>query len=118
MLAAGVALCVVWGRLTLDDGHDGALLDGRRALETVGVDTAEELSLQVHVVEGVGGLIVVGLDLACTVSVCARSICLAFALHSHCVDRRIWVRTSPQRSQRKSFICTHPQARPQDPCQP
>ena len=37
--------------LTLDDGHDGALLDGRRALETVGVDTTEELSLQVHGVE-------------------------------------------------------------------
>ena len=31
--------------LTLDDGHDGALLDGRRALETVGVDSTEELSL-------------------------------------------------------------------------
>ena len=53
------------GKLTLDDGHDGALLDGRRALETVGVDSAEELGLQGHVVEGVGGLIVVGLDLAC-----------------------------------------------------
>ena len=53
------------GRLTLDDGHDGTLLDGRRALETVGVDTAEQLSLQVHIVEGVGDLIVVGLDLAC-----------------------------------------------------
>jgi hypothetical protein len=50
---------------TLDDGHDGALLDGRGALETVGVDSTEELSLQCHVVEGVCGLIVVGLDLAC-----------------------------------------------------
>jgi hypothetical protein len=60
--------------LTLDDGHDGALLDSRRALETVGVDTAEELSLQVHVVEGVGGLIVVGLDLACQLLVCGRSL--------------------------------------------
>ena len=118
MLAAGAAMYVVWGRLTLDDGHDGALLDSRRALETVGVDTAEELSLQVHVVEGVGGLIVVGLDLAYTVSVCARSIRLRFALHFHCVDRRILMLTPPQRSQRKSFIFTHPQARPQDPCQP
>jgi hypothetical protein len=61
------------GKLTLDDGHDGALLDGRRALETVGVDSAEELSLQVHVVEGVGDLVVVGLDLTCTrVSLCAQ----------------------------------------------
>jgi hypothetical protein len=53
------------GKLTLDDGHDGALLDSRRALETVGVDSAKELGLQLHAVEGVGGLIVVGLDLAC-----------------------------------------------------
>lgn len=58
--------------LTLDNGHDGALLDSRRALETVGVDTTEELSLQVHVVEGVGGLIVVGLNLAFEMSVCGR----------------------------------------------
>jgi hypothetical protein len=50
---------------TLDDGHNGALLDGRGALETVGVDPTEKLSLQRHVVEGVRGLIVVGLDLAC-----------------------------------------------------
>jgi hypothetical protein len=59
------------GKLTLDDGHDGALLDGGRALETVGVDSAEELGLQVHRVEGVGGLIVVGLDLACA---CVSSV--------------------------------------------
>lgn len=53
------------GKRTLDDGHDGALLDSRGALETVGVDSTEELSLEVHVVERVGDLIVVGLDLAC-----------------------------------------------------
>lgn len=53
------------GLLTLDNGHDGALLDGRGALETVGVDSAKELCLEVHVIEGVRGLIVVGLDLAC-----------------------------------------------------
>lgn len=62
------------GRLTLDDGHDGTLLDSGRALETVGVDSAEELSLQGHVVEAVGSLIVVGLDLACArVSSCPRT---------------------------------------------
>jgi hypothetical protein len=48
---------------TFDNGHDGALLDGRRALETVGVDSAQELALEVHGVEAVGGLIVVGFDL-------------------------------------------------------
>ena len=59
--------------LTLDDGHDGTLLDGGGALETVGVDSTEELRLQVHVVEGVGDFIVVGLDLACAESVSVRS---------------------------------------------
>jgi hypothetical protein len=50
-------------QLTLDDGHNGALLDGRRTLETVSVDTTEQLALEVHGIEAVGGLIVVGLDL-------------------------------------------------------
>ena len=49
--------------LTLDDWHDSALLDSRWALETVGVDSTEELALEVHRVERVGGLIIVGLDL-------------------------------------------------------
>lgn len=52
------------GKLTLNDGHNGTLLDGRRALETVGVDSTEELGLEVHRVEGVDRLIVVGFDLA------------------------------------------------------
>jgi hypothetical protein len=55
--------------LTLDNGHDGALLDGRGALEAVGVDTSQELSLEVHAIERVGGFIVVGLDLAWRVSI-------------------------------------------------
>jgi hypothetical protein len=49
--------------VTLDDGHDSALLDSRGALKTVGVDTTEKLRLEAHVVEGVNGLVVVGLDL-------------------------------------------------------
>lgn len=71
--------------LTLDDGHDSTLLDSRGTLETVGVDafisilalqshgtsrcgagsllTAEELGLEVHLVERVDGLIVVRLNL-------------------------------------------------------
>jgi hypothetical protein len=70
----------VGSKLTLDDGHDGALLDSRGTLETVGVDTTEELSLQVHVVEGVGGLIVVGLDLACAGSACAQTQTRTFCM--------------------------------------
>jgi hypothetical protein len=34
-----------------DDGHDSSLLDSRRSLETVGVNTSEEITLQLHVVE-------------------------------------------------------------------
>lgn len=51
-------------RLTLDDWHDSALLDSRWALETVSVNSAEELWLEVHGIERVDGLIVVGLDLS------------------------------------------------------
>lgn len=36
---------------TGDDGHDSSLLDSRRSLETVGVNTSEEITLQLHVVE-------------------------------------------------------------------
>lgn len=51
--------------LTLDDGHDSALLDSGGALETVGVDSTEELALEVHGVERISGLVIVGLDLTC-----------------------------------------------------
>lgn len=51
--------------LTLDNGHDGALLDGGGSFETIGVYSAKEFCLEVHVVERVRGLIIVGLDLAC-----------------------------------------------------
>lgn len=65
--------------LTRDDWHDGSLLDGRWALETVGVDTTEELSLQVHGIKRVGGLIVVGLDLSwkMCVSIGSQDCCCA-----------------------------------------
>ena len=80
--------CVCVGKLTLDDGHDGTLLNSRGALKTVGVDTTEELGLQVHVVEGVGDLIVVGLDLACAwVSLGSQHISqlrLSWPSLSHC----------------------------------
>ena len=37
-----------------DERLDRTLLDGRRLLETVGVDTTEEILLQAHVVEALG----------------------------------------------------------------
>ena len=73
--------------LTLDDWHNGALLDSRWTLETVGVHTTEKLWLQVHGIEGVDGLIVVGLDLSCnsrvslgSLSRCASHLCVANSL--------------------------------------
>ena len=96
------------GQLTLDDGHDGALLDGRWALEPIGVHTTEELGLERHVVERVGGLIVVGLDLACA---------------------RLNVSWEPRVGRGSTVSAgmamaiarrgsTYPRARPQDLCQP
>ena len=79
--------------LTLNDGHDSALLNSRRTLEAIGIDTcircqfclpagfftdllravhwvagyiiltSKELGLQGHLIEGVDSLIIVGLDL-------------------------------------------------------
>lgn len=81
---------------TLDDGHDGALLDSRRALETVGVDTTEKLRLQLHRIEGVGGLIVVGLDLSCSAQNRQYSVyvawCRIMALGRALASRRMCVR--------------------------
>jgi hypothetical protein len=62
-----------------NDGHNGSLLDSRGSLETVGVDTSEKVTLQLHVVKAewsikvslplmddenllVGNLVPVGLD--------------------------------------------------------
>ena len=45
-----------------DGGLDGALLDGRGLLETVGVDATEELLGKLHAVEGLDGLVPVGVD--------------------------------------------------------
>ena len=36
-----------------NDGHDGSLLNSRRSLETVGIDSSQELAFQVHVVKAV-----------------------------------------------------------------
>lgn len=43
-------------------GHYGPLLDGRRLLEAVRVDTPEEVLVQVHVVEIVDDLMPIGVD--------------------------------------------------------
>lgn len=104
------------GKRTLNDGHDGTLLDSRGALETVGVDSTEELSLQVHVVERVGDLIVVGLDLTCAWVSLGSQNCLQVRLSSpppsHCGVRNFEERGDSTRRR------THPRARPQDLCQP
>ena len=60
-------------RLTLDDWHDSTLLDSRWGLKTVSVDSTEELWLEVHGIERIDGLIVVGLDLSYRVKVSSYS---------------------------------------------
>jgi hypothetical protein len=101
-------------QLTLDDGHDGALLDGGGALETVGVDSTEELRLEVHRVERVGGLIVVGLDLACVAHVRkAAEKKLIRTWRDPSPDRTTTTMAARSRKER-----THPQAHPQDPFRP
>ena len=80
--------------LTLDDRHDGTLLNGRGTLETISVDTckivnfhsieydfivkctSKELGLQVHGIERVDGLVIVGFDLTCqkNVSFCSYRV--------------------------------------------
>ena len=45
-----------------DGGLDGTLLDGRGLLETVGVDATEKLLGELHAVEGLDGLVPVGVD--------------------------------------------------------
>jgi hypothetical protein len=98
--------------LTLDDGHDGALLDGGGPLKTVGVHSAKELSFEVHVVEGVRCLIVVGLDLACAglLDICAKFFLL--------FSRESWCRAAGAHSTGIDMKITHPRAHPQDLCQP
>merc|ERR1712087_881019 len=47
---------------TLDAGDDSSLLDSRRFLKTIGIDTPQELLLQVHVIEVLTNLLPVGVD--------------------------------------------------------
>ena len=50
--------------MSLNDGDDGSLLDSRRSLESVSVNSSEKLGLELHVVEVVNDGLPVGLDLA------------------------------------------------------
>jgi len=50
--------------VTLDDRDNRTLLDGGRTLETVSVDTAEKLWLDIHVVKVIDHFIPVGLNFA------------------------------------------------------
>lgn len=59
---AGTGLGLRNDVMALEAGHDGALLDGRGLLEAVSVDAAQQLLLEVHVVERVVDLVPVRLD--------------------------------------------------------
>mmetsp|Transcript_23503 Transcript_23503/g.73932 ORF Transcript_23503/g.73932 Transcript_23503/m.73932 type:complete len:306 (+) Transcript_23503:468-1385(+) len=56
---AGARLRLRDGVAALEDGHDGALLDGGRLLKAVRVDAAEQLVLEPHGIEGLDDLHVV-----------------------------------------------------------
>ena len=66
--------------------HNGALLDGRRFLETVCVNTAEELLTQTHLVEVVIRLAIVRLDDAVWVHAGGSIVrlLLAVVIHLRC----------------------------------
>lgn len=49
-------LCLSNGVVAPDAGHDGPLLDGRRLLKAISVDTSQESFIQVHVIEARGHL--------------------------------------------------------------
>jgi hypothetical protein len=65
------------------------LLDSRWTLETVGIDATKKFWLEIHRVKGVGGLIVVGLDLAYTGVLVAGRRRRGFGAGNDCVERRI-----------------------------
>jgi hypothetical protein len=44
---------------TFDDWHDSTLLNGRRPLKTICVDATEQLALEAHLVEAIGGFVIV-----------------------------------------------------------
>ena len=48
---AGTGLSLSDNIHTLDAGHDSSLLDSRRLLKAIGIDSSQELLLQVHVIE-------------------------------------------------------------------
>jgi len=58
---AGARLGLGDGVEPSDDGHDAALLNGGRLLETVRVDAAKEVLLELHFVKGGACLVPVGL---------------------------------------------------------
>lgn len=104
--------------LTLDNGHDGTLLDGRRALETVGVDTTQKLGLQVHGIEAVGRLIVVGLDLGCVRNLVSRVgsvVTCAMPLSRSCNK---WLKTQFRKTHNQAEESTHSPRYPQVLCPP
>jgi len=49
--------------VALDDWHDSASLNSGWTLETVGIDTSEKLSLEVHGIERINCLVIVGFNL-------------------------------------------------------
>lgn len=71
---AGTGLSLCDNVMALDAGDDGALLDGRGLLETVGVDAAKKFLPQRHVVEVLADLLPVGVDQTFGVHACGSVV--------------------------------------------
>mmetsp|Transcript_14782 Transcript_14782/g.25605 ORF Transcript_14782/g.25605 Transcript_14782/m.25605 type:complete len:510 (-) Transcript_14782:111-1640(-) len=61
---AHTGLCLRNGIAAHDEGHDSTLLNRRRLLETVGINTTQQLLFEVHGIEGFIDLVIVGADFA------------------------------------------------------
>ena len=72
-----------------DGGLDGALLDGRGLLETVGIDTTEKLLGKLHAVEGLDGLVPVGVDVGIG-QAAGRGIFAALGLRRRAEELKMW----------------------------
>jgi hypothetical protein len=98
---AGTRLSLCDDVMALDAGDDGALLDGRGLLETVGVDTAKEFFPQRHIVEVLADLLPVGVDQTFGVHACGSVVTGSLAgSGAGTVGRPGWFVAASMRSRR------------------
>ncbi len=85
-------------RRTLGHGEDGTLLNGKGLLETICVDAAEELVLEVEIIEALDNGVPVGLRIACAA---------VSSLHGRDADRHVRPQWRPQGPWGWPWCCRH-----------